>query len=74
MLWTVTVEGLSSSNARTSYRVPVLLTIGVATTLTSPALFTDAARSELLTLGTQMLVLVWTACVSERVNVGLFVG
>jgi hypothetical protein len=68
------VEGLSSSNARTSYRVPVLTTIGVATTLTSPAIFTDPARSGLLTLGTQMLVLVWTACVNERLHLGLLVG
>ena len=58
MLWTVTVEGQSSSNARTSYRGPVVQAVGVASDFGSPANFSDAARRGLATSGTQVLVLV----------------
>ena len=58
VLWTVTVEGLSSSNARTSYRPPELSGVGIARAFDGPANFSDTARNTLATAGGGYLVLV----------------
>jgi hypothetical protein len=58
VLWTVTVEGLSSSNARTSYREPVVISVGVASGPDAPSNTSLVARSSLSTAGVQTLVLV----------------